>query len=89
MFAILAIRASPETNFAPRVPGMPVFLVVLVVLVLLGPCANKISDLGLCNQGPAYGLKPSITAAVSARTQFALSFSVLSGFFGAATPARG
>ena len=31
-------------------------LVVLVVRVLLASCANQISDLGLCNQGPEYGL---------------------------------
>ena len=31
-------------------------LVVLVVLVLLVPCTNQISDLGLCNELPAYGL---------------------------------
>ncbi len=65
------------------------FLVVLVVLVLLVPCANQISNLGLCNQGPAYGPKPSPTAAVSAPTQPAISFLVLSGYFGAATPAGG
>ena len=34
-------------------------LVVLVVLDFLVPCTNHISDLGLCNQGPAYGLTPS------------------------------
>ena len=63
--------------------------VVLVVLVLLVLCTNHISDLGLCNQGPAYGLKPSPTAAVSAPTQSAISFLVLSGYFGAAIPAGG
>ena len=60
----------------------------LVVLVLLVPYTNQISDLGLCNQLPAYGLIPSPTAAVSAPTQSAISFSVLSGYFGAATPVR-
>ena len=65
------------------------FLVVLVVHVFLVPCTNKISDLGLCNQVPAYGFKPSPTAAVSAPTQSAISFSVLSGYFNAATPSGG
>ena len=65
------------------------FLVVLVLLVLLVPYTNQILDSGLCNQFPAYGLKPSPTAAVSAPTQSAISFSVLSGYFGAATPAGG
>ena len=54
------------------------FYFALDLLVLLVPCTNQISDLGLCNQGPAYGQKPSLTAAVSAPTQPAISFSVLS-----------
>ena len=65
------------------------FLVVLVVLALLVPCTNHISDSGLRNQGPAYGPKPSPTVTVSAPTQSAISFLVLSGYFGAATPAGG
>ena len=57
--------------------------------LLLVPCTNHISDLGLCNQGPAYGLRPSPTAAVSAPTQPSISFLVLLGYFGAATTAGG
>ena len=53
------------------------FLVALVVLFLLVPYANQVSVLGLCNQLPAYGLKPSPKQQVSAPTQSAIKDDIL------------
>ena len=60
------IGDSSVVGILLRSSRMLEFHVVLVVLVVLVPCTNQISDLGLCNQGPTYGLKPSPTAAVIA-----------------------